>query len=64
MIGTVGYEIPVDQQYSRFINDTTTFLHEVPSQVLRNAVVKFRQAYQRFFQKLGGRPKLKKKGGR
>ncbi len=64
MVGTVGEDIPVDQQYSRFINDTTAFLREVPSQVLRNAAVKFRQAYSRFFQKLGGRPKLKKKSGR
>ena len=64
MVGTVGEDIPVDQQYSRFINDATAFLREVPSQVLRNAAVKFRHAYQRFFRKLGGRPKLKKKGGR
>ncbi len=64
MVGTVGEDIPVDQQYSRFINDATAFLREVPSQVLRNAAVKFRHAYQRFFRTLGGRPKLKKKGGR
>ncbi len=57
-------DIPVDQQYSRFINDTTAFLRAVPSQILRNGAVKFRQTYQRFFRKLGGRPKLKKKGGR
>ncbi len=64
MVGTAGMEVPVDQQYSRFITDTTAFLKEVPSQILRNGAVKFRQAYSRFFQKLGGRPKLKKKSGR
>ncbi|NMP24417.1 RNA-guided endonuclease InsQ/TnpB family protein [Sulfobacillus harzensis] len=64
MVGTAGEAIPVDQQYSRFVNDTTAFLRHVPSQILRNGAVKFRQAYTRFFQKLGGRPKIKKKTGR
>ena len=64
MVGMVGKDIPVDQQYSRFITDKTVFLKQVPSQILRNGAVKFRQAYQRFFKKLGGRPKLKKKLGR
>ena len=64
MVGTAGMEVPVDQQYSRFITPRTAFLREVPSQILRNGAVKFRRAYQRFVQKLGGRPKLKKKSGR
>ncbi len=64
MVGTAGMEVPVDQQYRRFITPRTAFLREVPSQILRNGAVKFRRAYQRFFQKLGGRPKLKKKSGR
>jgi putative transposase len=64
MVGTAGMAIPVDQQYSQFITERTAFLREVPSQVLRNGAVKFRQAYQRFFQKLGGRPKFQKKSGR
>ncbi len=64
MVGTAGMAVPVDQQYSRFISDNTAFLKEVPSQILRNGAVKFRQAYSRFFQKLGGRPKIKKKSGR
>ena len=64
MVGTAGMEVPVDQQYSRFITSHTAFLREVPSQILRNGAVRFRQAYARFFQKLGGRPKLKKKSGR
>ena len=64
MVGTVGMEVPVDQQYSRFISHKTFFLKQVPSQILRNGATKFAQAYQRFYQKLGGRPKLKKKSGR
>ncbi|SMC02056.1 Transposase [Sulfobacillus thermosulfidooxidans DSM 9293] len=63
-VGTAGMTIPVDQEYARFISEETAFLREVPSQVLRNGTVRFRQAYQRFFQKRGGRPKLKKKSGR
>ncbi|WP_139061454.1 helix-turn-helix domain-containing protein [Sulfobacillus thermosulfidooxidans] len=64
MVGTAGMPIPVDQRYHQFVTERTPFLREVPSQVLRNGAVRFRQAYQRFFQKLGGRPKLKKKSGR
>ncbi len=64
MVGTAGEEIPVDQQYSQFITERTAFLRQVPSQILRNGAAKFRQAYQRFFKKLGGRPKIKKKSGR
>jgi putative transposase len=64
MVGTAGEPIPVDQQYSQFITDKTPFLKQVPSQILRNGAVKFRQAYQRFFKKLGSRPKIKKKSGR
>ncbi len=64
MVGTAGEKIPVDQEYSRFITEKTAFLKQVPSQILRNGAVKFRQTYSRFFQKLGGRPKIKKKSGR
>ena len=64
MTGTTSEEIPVDQHYSQFITERTGFLRNVPSQILRNGAVKFRQAYSRFFQKLGGRPKIKKKAGR
>ena len=63
-VGAVGEPIPVDQQYSRFITEKTAFLTQVPSQILRNGAVKFRQTYSRFFQKLGGRPKIKTKAGR
>ena len=64
MVGTAGEKIPVDQEYSRFITEKTAFLKRVSSQILRNGAVKFKQAYSRFFQKLGGRPKIKKKNGR
>ena len=56
---------PVDQQYSRYIHpDLTPWLKEVPSQVLRNGAVRWRQAYARYFQGLGGRPVIRKKIGR
>ena len=56
---------PVDQQYSRYVDAVLTpWLKEVPSQVLRNGAVRWRQAYGRYFQGLGGRPVIKKKVGR
>ncbi len=64
MVGTAGQPIPVDQPYRQFMTERTPFLRDVPSQILRNGAAKFRQAYQRFFKKLGGRPKIKKKSGR
>ena len=64
MVGTAGERIPIDQEYSRFITKRTTFLRKGPAQILRNKAVEFRQAYSGFFQKLGGRPKIKKKSGR
>lgn len=64
MVGLAGEKPPVDQQYSHFITEQTAFLREVPSQVLRNGAVRWRQAYARFFQGLGGRPTLKKRSGK
>lgn len=55
--------VPVDQEYSRFIGPDTAWLRAVPSQVLRNGAVRWRQAYQRFFRKLSGRPKFRKAQG-
>ncbi len=56
---------PVDQQYSRYIHpELTPWLKEVPPQVLRNGAVRWRQAYARTFQGLGGRPVIKKTIGR
>jgi putative transposase len=54
---------PVDQEYSRFIGEETKWLREVPSQVLRNGAVRWRQGYERFFKRLGGRPTIHKKHG-
>ena len=64
-LSLAGEQVPVDQQYSRFISDELTpWLREVPSHVLRNGAVRFAQAYQRFFKGLGGRPQPKNKHGR
>lgn len=63
LAGNAGQHAPVDQEYSRFIGPETAWLREVPSQVLRNGAVRWRQAYARFFSKLGGRPKLRQRHG-
>jgi putative transposase len=53
-----GQYAPIDQQYSQFKTTLTPWLSEVPSQVLRNGAVLWKQAYGRFFQKLAGRPTI------
>lgn len=62
-VGLAGEAVPVDQEYSRFKTEQTAFLNEVPSQVLRNGAVLFKQAYQRFFARLAGRPTFKRRSG-
>ena len=59
-----GQFAPIDQQYSHFKTDLTPWLSEVPSQILRNGAVLWKQAYSRYFQKLGGRPIIHKKHGK
>ncbi len=59
-----GTSVPVDQEYSRFINDRTSWLRKVPSQILRNGAVLWKQAYSRFFSGRTGRPSKKRKDGR
>lgn len=59
-----GQFAPIDQQYSHFKTELTPWLSEVPSQILRNAAVLWKQAYSRYFQKLGGRPAIHKKHGK
>lgn len=59
-----GMFAPVDGTYAQFITDETAWLREVPAQVLRNGAASWVTAYSRFFKKLGGRPKLKRKSGR
>ena len=51
-----GQHAPIDQQYSQFKTELTPWLSEVPSVVLRNGAVLWKQAYSRYFSKLGGRP--------
>lgn len=63
-VNTVGWDIPVDQEYSRYKDrELTPYLFEVPSQILRNSAYRWRQAYQRFFAGVAsGRPRFKCKG--
>lgn len=59
-----GQHAPIDQQYAQFKTEITPWLAEVPSPVLRNGAVLWKQAYSRFFAKLGGRPTIHKKIGK
>ena len=59
-----GTPVPVDQEYARFIGLDTLWLRDVPSQILRNGAVLWKQAYNRFFSGLSGRPVFKRKDGR
>jgi putative transposase len=59
-----GQFAPIDQQYSHFKTEQTPWLSEVPSIILRNGTVLWKQAYSRYFQKLGGRPAIHKKHGK
>ena len=64
-LGLPEQDPPVDQQYSLYIDqELTSWLKEVPSPVLRNGAVRWRQAVARYFQGLGGRPVIRKKIGR
>ena len=59
-----GEFAPIDQQYSQFKTELTPWLSEVPSVVLRNGAVLWKQAYGRCFSKLGGRPVTRTKHGK
>ena len=59
-----GQFAPIDQQYAQFKTELTPWLSEVPSVVLRNGAVKWKQAYSRYFSKLGGRPVVHKNHGK
>ena len=63
-LALTGERTPVDQTYSQFKSELTPWLSECPSQILRNSAGRWYEAYQRFFQGLGGRPTKKKKGRR
>ncbi len=60
----IGQYAPIDQKYSHFKSDLTHWLSDVPSVVLRNGAVLWKQAYGRYFSKLGGRPTIHKKSGK
>lgn len=59
-----GQSVPLDQQYAQFKSDLNAFLYNVPSTVLRNGAVLWKQAYSRYFAKLANRPTLHRKHGR
>jgi putative transposase len=59
-----GQYAPVDQQYSQFKTELTPYLSEVPGVVLRNGAVLWKQAYGRYFSKLGGRPVIHQRHGK
>jgi putative transposase len=64
-LSLAGSKAPIDQQYSQFKDkELTPFLYDVPSQILRNAAVRFKGAYSRFFVGLAERPTHKSKHGR
>ena len=58
-----GAFAPIDQQYSHFKTEQTPWLGNVPSQILRNGAVLWKQAYGRYFSKLAGRPAIHRKTG-
>jgi putative transposase len=60
----VGQYALIDQQYSQFKTVATPYLSEVPSQVLRNGAVLWKQAYGRYFSKLSSRPAKHHKHGK
>ena len=59
-----GTPVPVDQEYARFIGGNTPWLRDVPSQVLRNGAVRWKQAMGRFFSGRAKRPVFQRKDGR
>ncbi|MCV2503929.1 MAG: transposase [Neisseriaceae bacterium] len=63
-LALTGQFAPIDQKYSHFKTELTPWLKEVPSHILRNGAFLWKQAYSRFFNQLGGRPKIKRKSGR
>jgi len=59
-----GQYAPIDQQYSQFKTELTPYLSEVPSVLLRNGAVLWKQAYGRYFSKLSGRPVVHQRHGK
>jgi putative transposase len=63
-LALAGQHGPIDQKYAQFIGEGTAWLRDVPSVVLRNGAVLWKQAYARYFRGLAGRPTIHKKTGR
>ena len=59
-----GTAVPIDQEYARFIGENTPWLRDVPSQILRNGAVRWKQSYTRFYAGLSRRPVFQRKDGR
>lgn len=59
-----GERVPVDQAYSQFKTESSRYLNDCPSEILRNSSVIWYQAMQRYFKGLAGRPVRKKKSGK
>lgn len=59
----IGQFAPINQQYSHFKTELTPWLSDVPSIILRNGTVLWKQAYGRYFSKLSGRPAIHRKTG-
>ena len=58
-------QVPLpDQAYSQFVTEDSSFLREVPSQVLRNGAYRFATACARALKGLGRQPAIHKKRGR
>ena len=63
-LSPTGQFAPIDQQYGQFKTELAPWLSEVPSVVLRNGTVLWKQADDRYFSKLGGRPVRQTKHGK
>lgn len=61
---TTGERIKSTQAYAQFKTEDRAWLKECPSQVLRNSVVHWYTAKQRFFKKQSGNPTKKHRGVR
>jgi putative transposase len=61
-LSLTGMKLPCDQTYSQFKTESSKFLEDCPSQILRNSAVKWYEAMQRFFKGLAGLPVRKQKG--
>ncbi|MDO9178630.1 MAG: transposase [Agitococcus sp.] len=63
-LSLTGEPTPLDQQYAQFKTELTPWLSEVPSQILRNGAVRWRNAKQRQLQGLAGAPVKRRAHGR